>query len=117
MNDHFSMIAHIIQKLLANPAKVRKRLFFERNTGADARVNKGIAPDFNYIFAVAQKFHMLGWHKLRQAFSHFGETCIGQVVIPGPIASYRRLSADPHEIPQTSSEELRVGKEGVRTVK
>src|SRR3546814_20152334 len=45
---------------------------------------------------------MLGWHKLRQAFSHFGETCIGQVVIPGPIASYRRLSADPHEIPQTA---------------
>src|SRR3546814_6785864 len=45
---------------------------------------------------------MLGWHKLRQAFSHFGETCIGHVVIPGPIASYRRLSADPHEIPQTA---------------
>src|SRR3546814_242591 len=63
VNDHQPVIADIVEEILANPTKVRRRLFLQGHAGPDAGMDKGIVTDFDEILPFAKEPHMRLGHQ------------------------------------------------------
>ena len=58
VDDHFAVIAHVVQKVVAYPAQIVPVLLFQWDPGTHTGMNKGKIPYFYQVLAIPQKIDM-----------------------------------------------------------